>query len=177
MENALVPPAQLVEEGEEHNTDPRRNHGIQEKPESEHRHMMVEQHAFGEGEHNLMEMEKDEDKAEAADRMLGIDSRANGRSDIADARFCDAVHANRIVVAQRVLRDADGRTEKHSAHRVAAADAEIDSDEQGQVNEFREAAIFVQEGLQDERKKTDERNRAAIIFVYFDIGFRPGAGA
>ena len=173
----LLAPAQPIEKGEENHTDPCSDQGIQQKPEREHRHMMVEQHAFGDGEHYLMEMKKDEDEAEAADRMLGIDSRANRGRDIADACLRDAVHANRIVVTQRVLRDADRRAEKHSAHRVAPADAEIDRDKQGQIDKLRKTAIFVKESLKDQRKKTDKRDRAAIVFVYFDIGFRSRAGA
>jgi|SRR6516225_6546342 len=138
---------------------------------------MSEESAFCDGQHHLMKMEENEDEAEAADRMLGIDSRAHGGSDIADARFCDAVHADGIVVAERVLRDADGRAEKHAAYRIAAADAEIDRDEQRQINQFCEAAILVEESLQDERKETDEWNSAAIIFVDLDIRFRSGAGS
>ena len=177
MENALLPPAELVEKSEEHHANAGGDNGIQQQLESEHRHVMGEQHALGDGEHYLMKMKKDEDEAEAADGMLRINSRAHGRGHIADARFCYAVHADWIVVAQCILRDADGRAEEHSADRVAAADAEINRDEQGKIDEFREAAVFMKKGLQHKSKETDERNRAAIVFVYFNIGFRTRAGA
>src|SRR5580700_11073348 len=124
-----------------------------------------------------MEMEKDEYESEAADRILRINSGADGGGDIADACFCYAVHADRGGVAESVLRDADGRTEEHAAHGIAAAYAEIDRDEQRQIDEFCESAILVKEGLQDKRQKTDEGNGAAVVFVDFDIGFRSGAGA
>ena len=130
---------------------------------------MGEQHALRNGQHHLMEMEKHENQAEAADGMFGVDSRADGRSDISDERFRDAVHADGIVVAERVLHDSDGRAEKHPGDRIAAAHAEINRDQQRQINQFRPAAVLVKECLEDEREKTNERNGAAIILVYFDI--------
>ncbi len=138
---------------------------------------MGEKDAFCDGQHHLMEMEEDEYEPEAADRVLRIDSRSYGRGDVAHASFCDAVHADGIVVAERVLRDADSRAEEHTAHRIASADAEVDRDEQRQIDQFGEAAILVKEGLQDKREKTDEGNGAAVVFVNFDIRFRSGAGA
>ncbi len=134
MEKALLPSAQAIEKGEEHYADSGSNDGIKQKAERKHRHAMGQQGAFGDGQHHLMEMEEDEDESEAGDGMLCVDSRADGRGDIADARFCDAIHADGIVVAERVLRDADRRAEEHAAYRIASADAEINSDEQRQID-------------------------------------------
>ena len=177
MEKALLPSAQAIEKGEKHNTDPGGDERIQKKAEREHGHGMGEKRAFRDGQNHLMEMEEDEYEPEAADGMLGIDSRADGRRDVAYTRFCDAVHADGIVVAQRVLSDADGRSEKHTADRIAAAHAEVDGYEQGQVDKFNKTAVFVKERLQDKSEKTDEWNGSAIVFVNLDIGFRSGAGA
>ena len=44
--------------------------------------------------------------------MLSINPRADRRCGIADDRFRDAVHADRVVVAESVLQDADGSSEK-----------------------------------------------------------------
>ena len=172
-----MPAAQAIKQSEEHDANSGGDGGIEQKPQRKHGHRAGKEDALRDGQHNLMEMEKHENEPEAAYRMLGVDSRADGRRNIPDARFCDAIQANWIVVAQCVLRDADRGAEKHSANRVPAAHAEIDCDEQGQVDELREATVFVKEGLQYKRKKTDEWNRSVIVFVYFNIGFRSRAGA
>ena len=54
-------------------------------------------------------------ESKAGDGMLSIDSRAHGGGDVANARFGDTVHADGIVVAERILCDADGRAEEHTA--------------------------------------------------------------
>ena len=130
----LLPSAQAVEKGEEYDTDPGGDKRIQQKTESEHWHGTGEQYTLRDGQHHLMEMEEDKYESKAGDGMLGIDSRAHGGGYVADARFGDAVHADRIVVTQRVLRDADSRAEEHAAYRIAAAYTEIDCDEQGQID-------------------------------------------
>jgi hypothetical protein len=172
-----MPAAQAIEQSEQHDANSGGDYGIEEKAQGKHGHGTRKEHALGNGQHNLMEVEQHKNEPEAAYRMLGIDSRADGRGNITYTSFCDAIQANRIVVAQCVLHDADRRAEKHSANRVPAAHAEIDCDEQGQVDELRKAAILVKEGLQYKRKKTDEWNRSVIVFVYFNIGFRSHAGA
>lgn len=177
MEKALLPSAQAIEKSEEHHANPGGYERIQKKAKREHRHRMGEKRALGDGQYNLMKMEKNEYEPEAADGMLGINPSANRRGDVADARFCDAVHADGIVVAQGVLGNADRGAEEHAAYRIAAAHSEIDCDEQRQIDQFGEAAILVKESLQDERKETDEWNSAAIVFVNLDIRFRSGAGA
>jgi hypothetical protein len=177
VEKSLLPSAQAIEKGEENHTDSGGDERIQQKAEREHRHRVSEKHALCDGQHNLMEMEKDKYEPKAGDGMLRIDSRAYRRGHVTNARFCDAVHADRIVVAERVLRDADSRAEEHAAYRVAAAHTKVDRDEQRQIHQFRKAAVFVKESLQDKREKTDERDRTAIIFVNLDIRFRSGAGA
>ena len=105
----LLPSAQAVEKGEEYDADSCGDEGIQQKAEREHRHGSREQHALRDGQHDLMEMEEDKYESKAGDGMLRIDSRTHGGGYVADARFGDAVHADRIVVTQRVLRDADSR--------------------------------------------------------------------
>jgi hypothetical protein len=172
-----MPAAQAIEQSEQHDANSGGDYGIEEKAQGKHGHGTRKEHALGNGQHNLMEVEQHKNEPQAAYRMLGIDSRADGRGNITYTSFCDAIQANRIVVAQCVLHDADRRAEKHSANRVPAAHAEIDCDEQGQVDELRKAAILVKEGLQYKRKKTDEWNRSVIVFVYFNIGFRSHAGA
>ena len=172
-----MPAAQAIKQSEEHDANSGGDYRIEEKAQGKHGHGTGKEHALRNGQYNLMEMEKHKNESEAAYRMLGIDSRADGRGNITYTSFCDAIEANWIVVAQCVLRDADCRAEKHSANRVPAAHAEINCDEQGQIDELREAAVFVKEGLQDKRKKTDEWNRSVIVFVYFNIGFRSRAGA
>ena len=130
----LLPSAQAVEKGEEYDTDPGGDERIQQKAEREHWHGTGEQHALRDGQHHLMEMEEDEYESKAGDGMLRIDSRAHGGGHVADARFGDAVHADGIVVAERILCDADSSAEKHAAHRIAAAYTEIDRDEQRQID-------------------------------------------
>jgi hypothetical protein len=169
--------AEAVEQGKQDHANSCGDKGIEQKVQREKRHRAREQNAFGDCENNLMEMEQDEDEPEPAYGMLRIDSRPDGRGDISNARFRNTVHANGIVVAQCVLRNADRRSQQHAAHRISPAHAEINCDEQWQVDEFRPAAVLVKERLQDERQKTNERNSSAVVFVYFDIRFRLCAGA
>lgn len=112
MEKALLPSAQAVEKGEEHHADSGGDERIQQKAKREHRHRASEQHALRDGQYDLMEMEKHEYEPKAGDGMLGIDSRANGRGNVAYARFCDAVHADGIVVAKSVLQNSNRPSQK-----------------------------------------------------------------
>ena len=56
---------------------------------------------------SLVEMEEEENQAKPARWMFGIDAAANRRSEIADDCFCDSVHTDGIVMAQRILQNAD----------------------------------------------------------------------
>ena len=103
--------------------------------------------------------------------MFGIDAAADGRSEVSDDRFRDTEEADGIVVAQRVLQDADLPPSSTPVDWIAAAHAEIDRDEQREVDQLRPAAVFVQEGLKQEREKRDDKP-AAVEFMNLDVGVR-----
>jgi hypothetical protein len=168
--------AEAVEEGEKDNGDGRADERIDQEAQSEKRNVLVEQNALHDCEHGLMEMEKGEREDEAANGLLGVKPGANGGREIADERLCDAIKADRIIVAERVLKDADGRAEQQAGGGIAAADAEINHDEQGNVDEVADAPVFVKKRLQHQRKKTDEKHRAAIELVNFDVLFGAETG-
>src|ERR1700675_4671820 len=86
---------------------------------------MIQQNSLRDGQHGLMEVKQKEYQTEAANRMLGINACADGRGEVANAGLRNSVHANWIVVAERVLQKADHGAEQHAGHWIAAAGAEI----------------------------------------------------
>lgn len=130
---------------------------------------MIQQHALGERQDRLMKVEEQKDETETAERMFGVDPGTDGRGKITDDCFRNAVHADRIVVAESILQNADGSSKEQTGHRVAPAYSEIDGHEQRKIDQFGPSSIFMQEGLKDERKQAGPQDGAAVKLVHLDI--------
>ena len=133
---------------------------------------MIQQHALCNCKNYLMKMETEENEKKPAYGMLSIHTTANGGRQITDDCFRDSVHADGIVVAECILQNSDGASEKHAGDRISAAYTKINRDQKRQVNQFGPAAVFVKESLKDKRQQSDAENRAAVKFVDLDIGVR-----
>ena len=133
---------------------------------------MVQQNALSERQDRLVKVEEQKDETETAKRMLGINPRADRRCGIADDRFRNAVHADRIVVTESVLQNTDGSSEKQTRYRIAPADSEIDGHEQRKIDELGPASVFMQEGLENEREQAGPQDGAAVKLVHLDIWLR-----
>jgi len=168
--------AEFIEKGEEEDAEGGADERVNQEAESKKWRGMIEESALGDSEDGLMKMEEEKDESESAEGMLGVDAAADRGGDKSDDTLGDAVHADGAVVAQAVLEKTDGRAEKHSGNRVAAAEAEIDGDEKREIEKLGEAAVFVKKSLKNQSQKSDNENRAAIKFVDFDIAFGLRAG-
>jgi hypothetical protein len=107
--------AKAIEESEQHDADARSDNRVEEQAQGKEWSGMVEQkHPEGENHHRLMEMEQQEDQAEAGDGMFSIDARADGRSEITDDRLRDSIEADGIIMTESVLNEPDSRPEKQA---------------------------------------------------------------
>src|SRR5260221_14555902 len=102
--------------------------------------------------------------------MLGVEARADGRREIADNRFGDSKKAKRSF-AQAILQQSDKRAEQQASRRIAAAQAEINGDEQRQIENSRFGDVHRQKRLRDHRDNHAEQNRATEELVDFDVRF------
>jgi len=164
--------AEAIEKREKNHTEGCGHQGVYKQMYGEQGRGMVQQNALSERQDRLVKVEEQKDETETAKRMLGINPRADRRCGIADDRFRDAVHADRIVVAESVLQNTDGSPEKQSRHRIAPADSEIDGHEQRKIDQFGPASVFMQEGLKNEREQASPQDGAAIELVHLDIWLR-----
>src|SRR5579864_3570552 len=103
---------QAVEEGEEQNAEPSADNRTDEEVQIKQRRRPDQQSPLRDCQYELVKMEENENQAEAADGVFGVDPRAHRRGKITNERFCDAVEADGIIVAERVLKDADRRPQK-----------------------------------------------------------------
>lgn len=108
----LIGAAQAVEHGEQKDTEDRGDHRIQQQIQTEEALGLIEEYAVGDDQNGLVKVKKYKDQAEARQWVLGVDATADGRSKIADNRAGDAVHADGIVVAERILKNADRASEE-----------------------------------------------------------------
>ena len=68
--------------------------------------------------------------------MFGVEARSDGRGEIADDGFGDAVETEgNGGAAETVLQQADDHAEKQSGGRIAAAQAKINGDQQRKVEQ------------------------------------------
>src|ERR1700722_3092238 len=104
--------------------------------------------------------------------MFGINPRTHRRSKVADDRFCDAVHADRIDVAKSAMQNSNRAPQKQSRYRIAPADSEINGDQQRKIDQLGPTPVFMQEGLKNESEQSGADDRAAVKFVNLDICFR-----
>src|SRR5271156_1933729 len=105
--------------------------------------------------------------------MLGVQARADGRCEIADYGFGDAVEADgHGGAAQAVLRDADGHTEQQSGGGISAAQPEINGDEQRQIEDRQAVKIDWHESLQEKDDDQRDQNRTRTKLVNLNVRFR-----
>src|ERR1700722_909731 len=136
---------------------------------------MIQQHPLRDHQNRLMKMKEQKYQSKPAHRMLGIDPAPDRRRHVPHDRLRDPVHPDRIVVRQRVLRDANRPAQKHSGDRIPPAEPEINRHQQRQVDQLRPPSVFVQEGLKHQRQQRHSKNRAAVKLVDLNVAVRPFA--
>ena len=137
---------------------------------------MIQQNAFRYCKNNLMKMKKYKIRAK---RLAGCS--VSMRAPTEEARYPtsvldDPVEADRIIVAKGILKNTDGRSQKHAAHRIAPAHTEINRHQQWQIDQLRPVAELVKDALENERQENRKHHRTAVILVYLDarLRLRPG---
>src|SRR5271154_2269804 len=104
--------------------------------------------------------------------MLGVQAGADGRGEVADDGFGDAVDAegNRWA-AEAVLNPANHGAEEQAGRGIAAAQAEINGEQQGKIEDGEFGYVDGNDGLQHEGDESGDDNRAGIKLVDFDVSF------
>lgn len=121
-------------------------------------------------DHALLHPEKDEGQSEAAEGVLGVNAASDGGRQIADHGLGDAVQAEGLVT-EAVLQDADDQAEEQPGGRIAAAQTEIEDDEERELEEFGPVDIDGQKSLQHECEDGDNGDGAGIELVHLDVRF------
>src|SRR5256884_299862 len=103
--------------------------------------------------------------------MFGVQSRAEGGSQVADDGLCDSEQAKRNGgAAETVLHEADRRAQQESRRRVSAAEAEINHHKQWQIEQSGPRKMQREPGLNHQREQRGNGNRAGAELVHLDVG-------
>src|SRR5208337_247080 len=120
--------------------------------------------------HGLLQHKKPGRQREARHGMLGIQPRANRRRQITHHRFRNTVESQRHGrPAQAVLQQSNGRAEKQTRGRISPAQAEINRNEQRQVQKIQSAHIHRKRRLQHQRQDGHSRDRARKKLVHLNV--------
>src|SRR5439155_306456 len=109
----------------------------------------------------LMSNEKPCGEGKSRRGMFGVQSRAEGGSQVADDGLCDSEQAKRNGgAAETVLHEADRRAQQESRRRVSAAEAEINHHKQWQIEQSGPRKMQREPGLNHQREQRGNGNRA-----------------
>src|SRR5260370_25122255 len=104
--------------------------------------------------------------------MLGSEACADGRREIPDDGFRDAVEPQRNRrAAETVLQKTDDHAQKKSGGRIAPAEAEINRHQQRQIKDGGLCKMNRERCLDDERQQSGDDDRARAKLVNFDVRF------
>src|SRR5207249_5612978 len=119
----------------------------------------------------LMNNEKPCGEGKSRRGMFGVQSRAEGGSQVADDGLCDSEQAKRNGgAAETVLHEADRRAQQESRRRVSAAEAEINHHKQWQIEQSGPRKMQREPGLNHQREQRGNGNRAGAELVHLDVG-------
>src|SRR5579859_6551780 len=126
--------------------------------------------ALGYRNETLVNDIKTDSQGEARSGMFRIKARADGRCQVADDRFRDAIEAERDSwPAQAVLQDPYDHSQKQSRRRISPAEAEINGDKQRKIQSRGLRKIDGKKSLQDQGKGHGENNRPGPELVHLDV--------
>src|SRR6185437_1452387 len=118
---------------------------------------------------SLMNVKKNEHQDEAADVMLGIQSRANRRSDVADESFRYSVQPDGVRQTDSILQQPNSSSQQQPRNGIAPAQAKIHNYQQRKFENLKFQTESVQKRLQDQRQKTHDQNRAVVKLMNLDV--------
>src|SRR6516225_9032393 len=107
-----------------------------------------------------MNDEKSCGERKSRERMLRVQTGANGRSEITDNGFRDSKQSQRNGgAAEAVLQQADGCSQQKTRGRVASAQAKINRYKQGQIEESHPREMQRKPGLHHQREQRGNKDR------------------
>src|SRR5713226_8005241 len=119
-----------------------------------------------------MHYEERSGEREARRGMLRIEPCADGRSEIPDYGFRDAVEPQRNRrAAETVLQKTDDHAQKKSGGRIAPAEAEINRHQQREIEDRGPCKMNRERCLDHQRQQRGDDDRARAKLVNFDVRF------
>src|SRR5580658_1209620 len=139
---------------------------------SEPRFGLRKEQAPGQGDEALVKGKERDGQGEARRGMFRIEACADRRGQITDHGFRDAVKPEGDGrSAQAVLQNADGHAEKQTCGRIPPAQAEVNVNEERQIQNGGFRKIDRQKSLQHERKARRQNDRARAKLMNFNVQF------
>src|SRR6266436_7976308 len=164
--------AEAIEQHEEKHGDQPVDERGDDKVHVKPRLRLREENAARQDDQALMHNEEDKGEREPRSGMLGIEPRADGRSEIPDDGFGDTIKSQRNSwSAETVLQKPNKHAQEQSGGRVAPAEAEINRHKQRQIEDGRLRKMDRERRLDDQRQQRRDDDRAGTKLVNFDVRF------
>src|SRR3984893_11537249 len=131
-----------------------------------------EKNATGEEHDALVQAEENDGKGKTRGGVFGVQARSNGRGQITDDRFGDAVESEgNGGAAKTVLKQSDDHTQKETGGGVATAQAKINGDQQRQIDHRRFRKINGDESLKHQGEQGGADDGSATKLMHLDVRF------
>jgi len=131
-----------------------------------------EKNATGEEHDALVQAEENDGKGKTRGGVFGVQARSNGRGQITDDRFGDAVESEgNGGAAKTVLKQSDDHTQKETGGGVATAQAKINGDQQRQIDHRGFPKINGDESLKHQGEQGGTDDGSATKLMHLDVRF------
>src|ERR1700681_4367667 len=131
-----------------------------------------EKNATGEEHDALMQPEEDDGEGKTRRGVFGVQARSNGRGQITDNGFGDAVETEgNGGAAKTVLKQSNDHTQKETGGGVATAQAKINGDQQRQINHRGFRKINGNERLKHQSEQGGANDGSATKLMHLDVRF------